>query len=405
MKYNIENKKSFVEITISDDSNKYESNAIAELQKEVSIPGFRKGHLPLDMLKTKFKSNYEAKIIDIFLSETYGEVMKKENIDILGDPTVIDAKVEDNKVEAKIKISIFPKVTLGKYVGLSIKKSEIEIKDEDLKGALDYVANKNSKVKDREEGSTAVLGDLVTIDFEGSVDGVLFQGGSQKDYQLKLGSKTFIDTFEEQIVGHKVGEKFDVIVTFPSNYPEDNLKGKEAVFKINVKNIKDVMLPKIDDDLAKDEGHDNLDLLKEDLKNKISKIKERNMEEEFFNQAVEKITAKSSVEVHDVLIDREVEAKVEQFKNKNQRTPDKTEVNIIRTKSINDLTEMLVIREILKVEKIAVTKEEIDNYLQQNYNMSYDQVISSEKHARFIADIESNLKIEKLKAFIIKNNS
>lgn len=405
MKYNIENKKTFVEITISDDSSKYESKAIDEMQKEVSVPGFRKGHLPLDMIKTKFKGNYEAKLIDIFLAETYGDVMRKEELDILGDPTVTDAKIEGGKVEAKVKISIFPEVKLGEYVGLKIKKDEIEVKDEDIKGALDYVANKNSKVKDREEGSKAVLGDLVTIDFEGSVDGVLFQGGSQKDYQLKLGSKTFIDTFEDQIVGHMVGDKFDVTVTFPSNYPEESLKGKEAIFKINVKNIKDVMLPKIDDDLAKDEGHTNLDALREDLKGKISKIKERNIEEKFFNEAVEKISAKSSVDVHDVLVDREVEAKIEQFKNKNQRTPDKTESDIIRTKSINDLTEMLVIREILKKEKISVTKEEIDNYLQQNYNMSYDQVISSEKHARFVADIESNLKIEKLKSFIIKNNS
>ena len=404
MSYTIDRVNSYsVEIVIKDSWESYEKDAIASIKSEKEIPGFRKGHAPDEMIKAKFNNVISNLILDNFISDKYPEIIKKENLEVMTQPTLIKVDEDGKDLKVKLKVTLFPEVKLGKYKGLKVSKIDAKVKKEDIDSALSYLAGKHATLKtaDRE----AKENDLVVINFEGFVDGVAFEGGKATEYQLRLGSKSFIDTFEDQIIGHKKGDSFEVNVTFPKNYQAASLKGKKAMFKVDLLEVKDVTIPKIDDELAKSENFNNIKEMKEYIEKRLIDGKTREEEERFFNEIIEKISSKSDVEVPDVLIDKEYSDKVEKFKKKEQRDPNKTEEQLIRSKVMDELKEMLIIREIMKLEKITSNEEEVREHIEKNFNMKYEDVKSSDKSLRFLGEVESNIKIEKLKRFLAEQNS
>ena len=393
-----------VEILIEGEWSKYEKQAIDEVKLSAELPGFRKGHITEDILKSKFARTISNKVLDKFILDKYPEIINKEDLNVLAQPTVTDIKEQEGKISVKLSVPVFPEVEIKKYKGLGFTKEDYEISDEDISNALLYIANKHSKVKSADDRE-AQMGDLVSIDFKGFIGEKEFPGGSSEDYQLRLGSNSFIDTFEEQIVGHKKGDEFEVNVSFPEDYAEASLKGAKATFKVKLKHIQDIMAPEIDDDLAKSEGFTNLDELKTYISKKLTEGRERDVNERLFNQIIEKIASNSKVEAPDILIEREMKNKLEQFSKKYKREPNEEEAKLIRSNVIAELKEMLVMREILKKENIEATLDEVKAHIAENFNMKYEDVVSSENSSRFIAEIESNLKIDKLKKFIISNNT
>ena len=245
--------------------------AYNKLETKVSLPGFRKGKAPKEMVRSKIKlEEVFNEALNYFLNDNYSKVLKDNNLRPIVQPTIDVKKISLEEVECDITVVGEPKVELKEYKGITVEKSPVAVTESEINEELTRLQERNAEVVVKEEGSV-VSGDIATIDFEGFVDGVAFEGGKGDDYDLTIGSNTFIPGFEDQIIGMNVNETKDVNVTFPENYVEA-LKGKPAVFKVTVKAIKTKVLPEINDDLALDANLDNvetLEQLKEHYKNEL----------------------------------------------------------------------------------------------------------------------------------------
>ena len=257
--------------------------------KKFNIPGFRKGKVPMNMVK-KF---YGVEVlfddaINACIDKTYGVALEENNVRPVDYPQIEVVEVGEGKdLVYKAKVTTYPEVTLGDYKGLEVEEVSYEVKEEDIEKQLADMQARNARVETKEEG-TVENGNIAVIDFKGFIDDVAFEGGEGKDYPLEIGSGSFIDNFEEQLVGLKVGESKDVNVTFPEAYGKEDLNGKPAKFEVTVKEIKVKELPALDDEFAKEVSEfDTLEELKADLKEKAVKANElrakREMEEKVIN--------------------------------------------------------------------------------------------------------------------------
>ncbi len=393
-----------------------EGKVINDINSKVSLPGFRKGKVANEVIKNKFASDIKEQILKDFANEAYAKYSEENKHELIENPQLLEAEIKDNKILIEISLSIFPEIKLPKYKGLKMKKKEATANQEEIEEALKYIANKNSKTKVVDKDVAAKDGDIVTIDYKGFIDGEAFEGGSQQDYDLRLGSNTFLKGFEKQIEGHKKGEEFDVKVKFPKNYFEKGFSNKAATFKVNLKEIKTVTVPFIDDELAKMENFENLEMLKKDLETKIVFTKQRDEDEKFFNEIIDTLKSKISIEIPENLIEKEVENKMEKLNEdinkkgislkdhyKQQGVTEKDFKVNLRLEAENELKEMMIIRAIVKEENINVTSQEVDNYLKELFGNRLDK--KSENYLHFSSQVESGLKLNKVKKFLIENNS
>ena len=296
-----------VEITVTLDAKDLEAakeKAVEKLSKEIRVEGFRKGKVPAEVAKKFIPENdLNAETIDFAVRSTVIEAFKENEKSPLALPSVNVVKyVPDEMAEYTATADIIPEVVLGDYKKLGVKKSETKISAKDIDGVLNNLANSfaEKKVTKRE----AKLGDEVILDFVGKKDKKAFEGGSAKDYKLLLGSKTFIPGFEEGIVGHGSGDKFELDITFPKDYGVKDLAGAKTVFEILVKQVNEVTKPEIDDELAKKCGpFKTLEELKKDIEKNLSTQSNHQNEEKYKNDLVDALVKKSKVPAPEILID------------------------------------------------------------------------------------------------------
>ena len=271
----------------------------------MNVPGFRKGKAPLHILKTFYgKDVFFEDAINACIPDAFEAAVKEAELDIVGNPQ-FDLVSNDGDIVLKATGFVKPEAKIEGYVGIEVTKTVKEVTDEEVEAELDRARDRNARFVQESEDAVA-MGDTVTLDYEGSVDGVAFDGGKGENHELKLGSGSFIPGFEEQVAGHKLGEEFDVNVTFPEEYHAKELAGKAAVFKCALKSLK--QLPVADDEFAKDVSEfDTLDEYKADLKATLTKRNEAAADREMDNALSEALMEKLECEIPEPMFVQETE--------------------------------------------------------------------------------------------------
>ena len=307
--------KNTVRLKIEVDNKRFEramNKVYKKLANEVNIPGFRKGKTPkflLDRYVGKEKIKYEA--IESIFSDVYEEAIGMSKISPVSQPMLENIEDLPDKLVLELKVDVKPEVKLGRYKGVEIEKPSVEVSDEEIQKELEYLQQANAELVVVEEGELQD-GDVAVIDFTGYVDGEAFENGSAENYSLTIGSNSFIAGFEEQLLGLKLGESREVKVTFPEDYHAERLAGKEATFDVKLNEIKRHKLMPIDDEFAKEvSDFDTLDELKNDIHNKIQKVKEEKAESEMRNNLIKAVISNSEMEMSDNMIERQIDKMVE----------------------------------------------------------------------------------------------
>lgn len=290
-------------------------SAYMKQRKSIQIPGFRKGKVTQGMVEKVYgEGAFYEEALEIVYPNAVQSAIDEAELKVVGQPFDLDVPVMSKAegVEMKMKVTTYPEVKLGEYKGLEAKMLDTEATDDDVAEELKNMQDRNSRLVTVEDRA-AEMGDTAEIDFEGFVDGVAFEGGKGENYPLELGSGSFIPGFEEQVVGHKSEEEFDVNVTFPEEYAEE-LAGKDAVFKCKIHEIKSKELPELDDDFAKDVSEfDTLDELKADLKKQIGERKTASANTDFENQLLEQVCDNMEVEIPECMFDQKCDEMIQDY--------------------------------------------------------------------------------------------
>lgn len=291
--------KNLYELEVAVDKEAFEAaimNAYRKNVKKMNVPGFRKGKAPKAIVEKLYgKSVFYEEAVNACIPDAYEAAIKEAALDVVGQPEFDVASIGDEGLVLKIKVYVKPDVKIENYLGIEAERVDREVTDLDVEEEINRVRERNSRTIDVTDRA-AENEDTVTIDFDGSVDGVPFDGGKAENHMLKLGSGQFIPGFEEQIIGKQIGDEFDVNVTFPEDYHAENLKGKAAVFKCKLHAIKKTELPVVDDEFAKDVSEfDTLDAYKDDIRSKIAerykKAADGAFEDALMNALIEKLEA------------------------------------------------------------------------------------------------------------------
>lgn len=379
MKYKVgERKENTIEVEFTLDAKEWEQEVEKAYQKnkgKYKKEGFRQGKVPRKVLEQTYGEYlfYEDAFNDC-CPIYYGQMLDKEKkIFPVDYPDVSIKSIDDKGVVFVAKITVYPEVTIGEYKGIVIKKAKSTVSAAEVNAELDALREKQARfveVTDRE----AKLGDLINLDYSGSADGVVFEGGTAKDQELELGSHSFIAGFEDQMVGMKIGEEKDINVTFPENYHAEGLKGKPAVFHVKLLGIREKQMPEINDDFAKDVSEFNtLAELKADIKKKKQESKEKQAEADAENKLIDKIVDQTKVKIPECMINNQVENFVEDIRQRLAYQGLRFEDYLKYTNTTledykksreqeaeKSVKTQLTLQEIVKAEKIKVTDKEFD---------------------------------------------
>ena len=376
--------------------------------KDAKVDGFRKGHVPADVLEKKFKKEIEGEILNHIISEEYRKAVEENNLSPIADIKLEKYENNEDNVEVVFTIPVLPEITLGDYKSVKVEKEALDVNDEKVNAEIEIMRSNAGKLKEVADDEAAKDKDVANINFEGFVDGEAFDGGKAEGFDLTLGSKSFIDTFEDQIIGHKKGDEFDVNVTFPEEYHAENLKGKPAVFKVKVNSIKRKEEAELNEDLAKELGYDSVEDLKAKTKENLIKREETRIENEYKGKVVDAVVDGVNFEIPEAIVEREIQFQINRFAQQLQMQGmslnqyfEMTGQNIEKMReSIKESAEKsvkrdLVLNEIAKVEKVEATEEEVNAELDRTaimYGMDREGLIAevrkSGNYARFIDDIK-----------------
>ena len=376
--------------------------------KDAKVDGFRKGHVPADVLEKKFKKEIEGEILNHIISEEYRKAVEENNLSPIADIKLEKYENNEDNVEVVFTIPVLPEINLGDYKSVKVEKEALDVNDEKVNAEIEIMRSNAGKLKEVADDEAAKDKDVANINFEGFVDGEAFDGGKAEGFDLTLGSKSFIDTFEDQIIGHKKGDEFDVNVTFPEEYHAENLKGKPAVFKVKVNSIKRKEEAELNEDLAKELGYDSVEDLKAKTKENLIKREETRIENEYKGKVVDAVVEGVNFEIPEAIVEREIQFQINRFAQQLQMQGmslnqyfEMTGQNIEKMReSIKESAEKsvkrdLVLNEIAKVEKVEATEEEVNAELDRTaimYGMDREGLIAevrkSGNYARFIDDIK-----------------
>lgn len=320
MGFQVENleEKNMVKLTIEVSAEEFEKGmekAYNKNKSKMSIPGFRKGKVPRQMLEKMYgPSVFYEDAANAVIPDAYAKAADESGLEIVSQPEIDVTQIEKGKPFIfTATVAVKPEVTLGDYKGLEVEKTNVDVTDEELAAELDRVREQNARTVTVEDRAIADK-DIAIIDFDGYVDGESFEGGKAENYSLTIGSHSFIDTFEDQLIGKKVGDEVEVNVTFPEDYHAENLKGKPAMFKVVIKEIKCKELPELDDEFAQDVSEfDSLEEYKADVKKNLTERKAKGAEREKESKVVEKAVANASFEVPEAMIQFQVRQMAEEF--------------------------------------------------------------------------------------------
>ena len=396
MSVQVENlEKNMAKLTIevsAEDLEKALESAYQKQKKQISVPGFRKGKVPRAMIEKMYGVDvFYEDAANALMQQNYAAAVDESGIDIVSRPTVDVVQIEKGKPFIfAAEVAVKPEVTLGKYMGVTVTKIDTSVSDEEVDEALEKERNNNARTINVTDRPVA-QGDTAVIDFEGFVDGVAFEGGKGENHSLEIGSHTFIDTFEDQLVGKNVGDEVDVNVTFPEQYQAADLAGKPATFKVKINEIKAKELPELDDEFAKDVSEfDTLAEYKESLKKDLEKKKQDEAKRTKEDEAIQKIIDKSKMEIPEAMIDTQCETMIEEFAQRIAQSGLSMDQYLqfsgltvdglkeqVRPEALTRIQSSLVLEQIAKEENIEVSDADVDAEIEKmakNYGMEADKL-------------------------------
>ena len=387
--------KNMAKLTVEVPAEEVEKALQAAYMKEknkISIPGFRKGKVPRAMIEKMYGAAvFYEEAANILIQDNYAAAMEESKEDIVSRPTIDVVQIESGKPFIfTAEVAVRPEVTLGKYKGVQVTKIDTTVTDEEVEAALEKEQQKNSRtvtVTDRPVAN----GDTAVIDFEGFVDGVAFEGGKGENHPLEIGSHSFIDTFEDQLVGHNAGDEVEVNVTFPEKYQAADLAGKPAVFKVKINEIKTKELPELNDEFASEVSEfDTLAEYKEDLRKHLEVEKENEAKRTKEDEAIKKIIDKSTMEIPEAMIETQCENMINEFAQRIAQSGLSMEQYMqfsgmtidglkeqVRPEAETRIKSSLVLEQIAKDENIEVSEDEINAEIEKmaaQYGMEADKL-------------------------------
>ena len=391
--------------------------------KDAKVDGFRPGKVPASVIEKTFKNEINEQILNHLISDAYREAVTSNELRPIADIKLEKFDVKEDLAEATFTIPVLPEIKLGEYKGVKVERETVNVTEEKVNEELESLRKRAGKLKETEAGTKAELNDTTNIDFEGFIDGEAFDGGKAEGFDLTLGSRSFIDNFEDQIVGHVAGDEFDVNVSFPENYGAANLAGKPALFKVKLNTVKRTEEAKLDEELAKELGYETLEELTVKTKENLEKREETRISNDLRNKVVEAVLETTEFEVPAALTDREVENQINRFAQQMQMQGislaqyfEMTGQTIeamkeqMREGSEKAVKTDLVLSEIAKVEKIEATEEEVNNEIEMMaamYGMDKDTIIADIKKAgnydAFIDNTKFQIENRKTIEFLVEN--
>lgn len=387
--------KSMAKLTIEVAAEEFDAAVNKAYQKskgKISMPGFRKGKAPRAMIEKMYGAGvFYEDAANILIPDAYEAAAKESGLEIVAQPEIGIEQLEKGKPFIfTATVAIKPEVTLGDYKGIEVEKKTAEVTDEELNAEIDRVRESNARMITVDDRATQD-GDTVVIDFDGYVDGEQFEGGKAENYSLVLGSHSFIDNFEDQLIGKNIGDDVEVNVTFPDEYQSVELQGKPAVFKVKIHEIKVKELPELDDDFAQDVSDcDTLDEYKEDLKKKLLENKEAANKRAKEDDVISKIIENATMEIAEPMVETQARQMAQEFAQRLQAqglsveqymkftglTPQKM-MEELKPQALQRIQSRLVLEAVVAAEKIESTQEEIDKEIENMasvYQMEVDKL-------------------------------
>lgn len=424
MSVQVENlEKNMAKLTIEVSAEELEKAIQAAYMKQksqISLPGFRKGKVPRHMIEKMYGAEiFFEDAANMLINQEYPKAVDESGVDIVSRPTIDITQLEKGKSFIfTAEVAVKPEVTLGKYMGVQVTKIDTSVTEEEVMAEIDRERESNARMITVEDRPVAD-GDTAVIDFEGFVDGVAFEGGKGENHSLVIGSHSFIDTFEEQLVGKNAGEEVEVNVTFPEEYHAAELAGKPAVFKVKINEIKAKELPELDDEFAQDVSEfDTLAEYKESVEKKLVERKEADAKRTKEDEAIQKIIDKSKMEIPDAMVDTQTRSMVDDFANRIAQqglsmeqymqftgmTVEKM-MEQMKPEALKRIQSSLVLEAVAKEENIEVSDEEVDEELKKMAEMYGMEV---EKLKEYMGDAEKDsmkkdMAIQKAVDLIMEN--
>ena len=374
--------------------NTLQDAAFEKVNKKAKIDGFRPGKAPRDVYEKKYGDQdilFEA--ADMAIKKEYERLLTKENVMPVIEPKVDLVSCDAKKLEVKFIFVLEPKVTLGKYTNLGVKKEKVKVEQEEIDHRIEHLLEEYAEVMEKEKGKVE-NGDIAIINFAGYKDGVAFEGGTAENYSLTIGSKTFIPGFEEAIIGMKKGEEKDIDITFPKDYMSDELKGQKVVFKVKVNEIKTRVVPKLDKDFFDDlamEGVTNKSELEKQVKEEIAHQKEHEQEHIYEEKCLDKAAENMKVDICDELVNDEVDHMYKEFMQRMQmqgiseemyyeytKTTKENIIEQMKPDALKRIKYRYLLKEIINVEKIKVTDKEANKRVEEmakTYNVTPETIL------------------------------
>lgn len=390
--------------------------------KNFNVPGFRKGKVPMAIVKKYYGIGVLIEdAVNFAIESSYSKALEENSIVPVDYPKIDIVTAEEGKdFVYTAEVTVYPEVELGEYKGLKVEKPAYEVTEEAINEKLKEMQQKNARIETKEDGAVAT-GDTAVIDFKGFIDDVAFEGGEGKDYSLEIGSGTFIDNFEDQLVGAKAGDKVEVNVTFPENYGREELNNKKAKFDVLVKEIKVKELPEIDDEFAKEVSEfDTLAELKEDISKKMEEENNNRAEREYEDAIIKAVVENAKIEVPEVMVEKEIDTMVRNLEQRLQYqglnleqyfqftgTDEAKMREYMKENAEVKVKTDLVLEAVEKAENIDATEEELKEkakevakmYSAEEDDKMVDLLMNSQK-AALLADV----KVSKTIKFLVENN-
>ena len=415
--------KNMVKLTVEVEATAVDAaikSAYNKQKNKIAVPGFRKGKVPQAMIEKMYGAEvFYEDAANILLQTNYPAAVEESGVDVVSQPTIDVTQIEKGKAFIfTAEVAKRPEVTLGKYNGVTVTKIDTSVSEEEVDAEIEQQRNANARtvtVTDRavQEGDTAV------IDFEGFVDGVAFEGGKGENHPLEIGSHSFIDTFEDQLVGKNAGDEVDVNVTFPEQYQAQKLAGKPALFKVKIREIRAKELPELNDEFVQDVSEfDTMAEYREDTKKKLQERKENAAKGTKEDEAIQKIIDKSKMEIPEAMIDMQAQSMVEEFAQRiaaqgmsfeqylqfTGMTDDKLKEQV-RPEALQRIQSSLVLEQIVKEENIVASDEDVDAEVEKMaamYGMKAEDLKSymgdSEKES-----MKRDIAVKKAVEFVMAN--
>lgn len=389
--------------------------AYAKSRKDIAIPGFRKGKAPMKMIESRYgEAFFYEDALEICYPEAAEAAIKESELKFVAVNNVDVKKMDSDGVELLIEITVKPEVEITEYKLLKATQKKVEVTDEEVDERINQLRERNSRIEPVDR--TVENGDIVTIDFDGSIDGVPFDGGKAEGYDLTIGSGNFIPGFEEQIISHAKDEEFDINVKFPDDYGAEELAGKDSVFKIKIQEIKVKILPEVDDDFAQEVSEfDTVDEFKKDVAESIKKEKTEENESEIRKQLLDKLADNLKAEIPAVMIENEIDNEMNDMNYRLSMQGLSLDMYLqymgmeksvyreqLRESAEKSVKIRLALEKIAELENIEVTEEDYEK-LYKDYAEQYQMSIDEIKKAIPEETVKGDLLVEKAIKFVRDN--